>query len=170
MSPRLGLLAVLGLLACSDEAEHHDRDASWASLPYARIEFERIAAPVWGKPSRGHYTIVLERGGKCRAEGFLPTGTKGSFRGKVSIWSYTRLCRLIEQIGLGRLQSRYESGPTHAEWATLEVYRDADGEPLRIEEYAQSGPITLWAIHRCIDAIAAEIEWERLDGAGQNPR
>ena len=124
-----------------------------ASLPYDSISLERTrclgTCPI--------YTFTVHRSGaaELNAVEFLPT--VGKYVGEVDIFSYGRLCYLLDHSGFETFRDRYEAPWTDAPTSIVTAVRKSGVK--RVADYGSVGPIELWAIQEALDSVRTRIKW-----------
>lgn len=89
-------------------------------------------------------------------------------KGEVWPMQFARLAWMIERNGFFNLQSEYTRSITEGTFRETRVTRD--GKPSEVHEYAGAGPLELWSIHRAIEGVAADIDFEKTSRIATCPR
>ncbi|TAJ88620.1 hypothetical protein EPO44_15480 [bacterium] len=152
--------------------------AVWAALPYESITLERsncmIQCPAYkvtlyrGNPTGQGRETYEDRLGRAELHAFVPERNldkytrmfpekSGDFIGRVDIWTYARLCYLLNRSQFSVLLDRYEARWTDAR--TITVTATSNGKTKIVSEYGGVGPIELWGIQEAIDSVAQGINW-----------
>lgn len=82
----------------------------------------------------------------------------GHFVGEVDIFTYGRLCYLIDHSQFKSFKDWYEAGWTDD--STCIVTAVSGATQKRVSEYGAVGPIELWGIQQTIDSLRLGIEWK----------
>jgi hypothetical protein len=103
------------------------------------------------------YTLVIQKDGSFRYTGEYGVERMGEHTGKVSVGQLKQVMRFMNETLFFGLESSYTS-PFLDGASTYTMARK--GEVKVIENYAGSGPATLWAIEQLIDALLETAEWD----------
>lgn len=149
----------------------------WAALPYDSITLERSGCMV---PCPA-YKVTLRRGvidnqreryedrlGAAELHARVPARNlddytrqfpekSGEFTGRVDIWSYARLCKLISAVRFHAFVDGYRAPWTDDRTVTISV--TGNGKTKTVSEYGGWGPIELWGLQEAIDSTAKGIKW-----------
>lgn len=107
------------------------------------------------------YDLTLHSDGRAELKAVSGLDKKGDFEGTVNLFSYGKLCYLMEQLHFTEFKPRYDGNWTDA--ATVIVTATTGNEEFSVSDYSEIGPIELWAIQQTIDNIRHEILWRQLD-------
>ena len=103
------------------------------------------------------YTLVVQRNGKFRYEGSYGVDRIGQYTGTVSVGRLNQVLAFIDEANFAAFENSYSAqfldGP-----AVYTLVKDKAG-PKVIENYAGTGPATLWAIEQLIDDLLETAEW-----------
>jgi hypothetical protein len=80
-------------------------------------------------------------------------------QGKIWWQEFARLAWLLEKNGFFALKSNYERSVTNAEFVSTRVVRL--GKTYEVVDYADGGPLRLWAIHHAIEGVGFSLDWEK---------
>lgn len=88
--------------------------------------------------------------------------------GHLSGAEFARLALSLEKNGYFALQPHYDKSITHGEFESTRVTRAEKDYP--VVDYAEGGPLALWTMHRAIEGVASEADWEKIERQPQCPR
>lgn len=128
-----------------------------AFLPYKSITLSR--SPCFGDCPV--YDVTLHSDGKARLTATQHLDEIGTFEGEVNIFSFGKLCYLMDRLGFSKFQPQYDANSIDSATVTITA-STKDGE-IVVSDYSEIGPIELWAIQQTIDNIRHEIQWRRVD-------
>lgn len=111
------------------------------------------------------YELTLHSDGRAELKAVSGLDKKGTFEGTVNLFSYGKLCYLMEQLRFTELKPRYEGNWPDA--ATVIVTASTGDKEYSVSDYSEIGPIELWAIQQTIDNIRHEIAWRPIDSAAK---
>jgi len=145
--------------------------AVWAALPCESITLERPAYKVTfhrGAPLGRWEEKYEDRLGRAELQAHVSSRSvdsytksfpekNGAFVGRIDIWSYGRLCRLIEATQFHRLPDQYVAPWTDDSIVIVTTVTDRRSK--RVLEHGGVGPIELWGVQEAIDSIAKGIKW-----------
>lgn len=134
-------------------------DSLRASLPYKSITLSR--SPCFGDCPV--YDVTLRSDGKATLKSNQYLDEIGTFEGEVNIFSYGKLCYLMDRLEFSKFQPQYEANWTDA--TTVTITASTKDCEITVSDYSEIGPVELWAIQQTIDNIRHEIEWKRVDDA-----
>ena len=102
--------------------------------------------------------MVLHRDGKAElnAQGHLPK--LGKLIGEVNIYTYGRLCYLVESSHFIDFKPDYTAMWTDDSTCVVTVTTGSKSKT--VSDYGSVGPIKLWAIEEVLDATRDKIEWK----------
>jgi len=104
------------------------------------------------------YSVIIERDGTFRYDGGRYAPKAGQWTGHVRKWDLDNLTAFICDTDYMKLASHYEIGYTDSPTAYTTVI--TDGKRKIISNYADAGPIKLWAIQQLIDKLLLEATWD----------
>jgi len=84
----------------------------------------------------------------------------GEFVGEVNLFSYGRLCYLLDRVRFTNFNSDYSAMWTDD--STCIVTAIGTNGTKAVSDYGAVGPVELWAIQQTIDNIRQEIEWKKV--------
>jgi Domain of unknown function (DUF6438) len=123
-------------------------------LPFESVSLRRT--PCFG--TCPVYEMVLHRDGKAELDAQAHTSKLGKFTGEVTLFTYGRLCYLIESSHFSEMNSNYEANVTDLPTCIVTV---SNGTTMKsVSDYGRVGPIQLWAIQEVLDRVKDEIEWK----------
>jgi len=103
------------------------------------------------------YTFIVQQDGTFRYEGSYGVERMGAYTGTVSVGRLNQVFAFLEETDYQVFDSSYRAqfldGPT----VYTMVVQGNDTKV--IENYAGTGPATLWAIEQLIDALLETAEW-----------
>ncbi|MBS0202031.1 MAG: hypothetical protein JSS49_03965 [Planctomycetes bacterium] len=114
------------------------------------------------------YTVVFKADGTFRYVGEDHVTRKGKHTGRVSPDQFNRLAEYLIESGYMSLDATYDL-PEVADFPTTYTMAIVDTKRKLVKNYGDLGPIKLWALQQSIDALLAEAEWDRADGAVSPP-
>jgi hypothetical protein len=129
-----------------------------AALPFEQVSLERrggIVLPC------GCFKLTVAKNGEATlwSDEAKTFGDSGDFVGNVNIFDFGKLCHLISQAGVEKLNRRYEIGWTDAQTVTVSVTKGR--ETISIADYGGAGPVQVWSIEQAMMAIGHDIAWKR---------
>jgi hypothetical protein len=127
----------------------------WQGLPLESITLERTGC--YGTCPQ--YTVRFERGGMARYEGREFAALPGRWTGDLGPYAFGMLCFLVERLRFEELQDGYAASWTDDE-TVITTVEWRDGRAKAVRDYGRRGPPELWALHRVIDSLADEIDWQ----------
>lgn len=176
----IGALLLAGACGCSsDEAEELtllpeqssdpywflDRDSldqkayveSWDALPIESIKFFRGGGSPGVAP---RFHCWLYSGGKAEFKGVEAVEKLGLFDGRVYLFDYASLCKLVEDFDVLEKMKEYPSSSSHAIMSQVKVKMKSGEEyVLLCEDY--HAPVEIWAFCSAIENIAtSKINWK----------
>jgi hypothetical protein len=101
------------------------------------------------------YTITLRRDGTATYVGRKYTERQGTYTG--NFYGFQRLAQFIESKGYFKLKDKYSTPITDAPGTITSVVRA--GRRKTVNNYADSGPVELFAIEKAIDGMVANTKW-----------
>jgi Domain of unknown function (DUF6438) len=108
------------------------------------------------------YTLIIKKDGSFRYTGEYGVERIGDYTGKLSVGLLNQVMRFINESLYLAFDDTYSSpfldGPT-----TYTMVKKGN-EIKVIENYAGSGPATLWAIEQLIDSLLETAEWDAGGG------
>ena len=128
----------------------------WEALPYDSIELERT--PCLGECPI--YRVMFRKGGEAEYHGTAHVERQGVWTGKIDIFSYGRLCFLIDDLRFRELSPRYAASWTDSATVDITVVPTSNRTRVTVSEYGGVGPPSLWAVQLSIDGVAESIDWE----------
>jgi hypothetical protein len=109
------------------------------------------------------YTAKISRDGTVSYAGDLYVDRLGSFRAQASPSRFDDLAEFAVKIGYRDFSPVYDSGVTDDETVYTRVTY-ADKKVKIVSNYANCGPVTLWALEQLIDKIVTEAtDWKKVD-------
>jgi hypothetical protein len=153
-----------------------DAKALRADLPFDSISLERT--PCGGRCPV--YKMVLHRDGKAELDATAHLPKLGKFIGEVDIFTYGRLCYLVENSHFDKLDPDYRDIRTEIRTKSFNGSRESirvstlswTDAPFcvvavtsgttskKVSSYSELGPIELWAIQEVLDSTKDKIEWK----------
>lgn len=109
------------------------------------------------------YAVTFRADGSFRYTGVYGVERLGDSTGRVEVGSLRQVFRYIDEIGFGGLEPRYTSPYLDNATTTITVVTPMGRKT--VTDYANSGPATLWALGKLVDALLAEATWD--PGGGQ---
>lgn len=103
------------------------------------------------------YTFIIQRDGSFRYVGEYGVEHLGEYTGQVSQGRLNQVLRYIEAIDFMDLQDTYSS--PFLDNAAVYTMVVKNGNTKVIENYALSGPATLWALEQLIDSLLETAQW-----------
>ena len=131
-----------------------EEDQLRAELPYDSISLHRT--PCFG--SCPVYTVTFHRSGKAEFEATQHLPDLGRFTGEIDVFTYGRLCYLIDNSHFRQMKGSYRAQWTDDTTCIVTIMEGA--RRTEVSDYGRSGPIELWAIQELIDSIRKRIEWK----------
>jgi hypothetical protein len=133
--------------------------AAWSGLPYDSISMDR--SECFGScPS---YLVEFVRGAgeeslsPATYEGRSYVELEGRHLGEIDLWSYARLCQLLDHLNFRSLSQRYAANWTDDFTVVIRAeHRDGAHQ---VSDYGQQAPPDFMALRFAIDATLAEVEW-----------
>jgi hypothetical protein len=109
------------------------------------------------------YTAKISRDGTVTYTGRKYVNREGSFQAQVSPYLFDNLAELAVKIGYRDFSPVYTAGVTDmATVYTRVTYTDRKVKI--VSDYADCGPVTLWAFEELIDkAISEATDWKKVD-------
>ncbi len=105
------------------------------------------------------YRVVLLRDGTAIYTGKAHIERIGAYQGKIHLSRFLQLARLLQSEGFFDLMERFSKDVVDSPSAITSAVR---GEQRKtIHNHADAGPAKLWGIEMAIDAVVAEIKWEK---------
>jgi hypothetical protein len=104
------------------------------------------------------YAVIIKSDGTFKYTGFEYIDKKGEYTGTVPQWELRNLIRFIENSSYDSMASSYSIGITCQPTAFTMVKKN--GITKVISNYANSGPIKLWAIEQLIDHLLTNAAWD----------
>lgn len=111
------------------------------------------------------YDLTLHSDGRAELKAVSGLDKTGDFEGTVNLFSYGKLCYLMEQLRFTEFNPRYDGNWPDA--ATVIVTASTGAKEFSVSDYSEIGPIELWAIQQTIDNIRHEIPWRQLDNGAK---
>jgi len=86
------------------------------------------------------------------------------------IWAgeFPKLASLFERNGFVEFRRHYDRNVTDGAFESIRVIRGKERD--EIIDYAEGGPLELWAIHRAIEGLASTAEWKKTETQARCPR
>ena len=106
------------------------------------------------------YELTFHIDGTAEYNGRNHVDRRGKYTGKISLWSYGRLCYLIDKIGFEDFNENYRAPWTDSPSVTI-VLTYKNETKKKVYVYSQYGPIEFWGLTKSIDGVAQGIEWEK---------
>lgn len=103
------------------------------------------------------YTLIIKADGSVYYEGGRHADKQGVHRGRIAVWHLHQLARYIQKIKFFELEDIYTERVT--DHATVYTSVTVQGKEKIISNYADSGPIELWALEQLIDGLLVHVEW-----------
>ena len=104
------------------------------------------------------YSAVIRSDGTFRFFGEANVRHMGQRVGRVSEDDFQELARFIHDIGYARLEDAYELPVTDMPTVFTMVARGDRRKVIR--NYANAGPMKLWAVEQLIDKMLLEARWD----------
>jgi hypothetical protein len=120
------------------------------------IAFERpksLDRTIWES-----YTVKFFPDGHAEYTGHDHVRSLGLHIGRIPTQEFQRLALLIDQLGFDNLQTNYYRTTVGAATNYTSVVRN--GQRRTIQNYADAGPVQLWAIELAIQDLVKKITWE----------
>ncbi len=102
-------------------------------------------------------TVTLRADGSAVYEGKQHVPRIGRYPGSVSPRDFNRLSRFLQDQGFFQLKPRYAVPATDLPTIVTVVTRN--GRQVRVENYGDAGPESLWLIERAILGVASTVAW-----------
>jgi hypothetical protein len=118
------------------------------------IGIERSGS-VWGGPI---YTFVARSDGTFRYKGDKDVERTGEISGSIPVWQFHQLAKFIRDSGYMEFEESYTR--IVADNRTTYTMVLMNGKRKTVSNYANAGPIKLWAIEELIDELMARAEWK----------
>jgi Domain of unknown function (DUF6438) len=103
------------------------------------------------------YTVMISADGTFRYTGEYGVEHLGDHTGKVSVGQLNQVMSFINEAGFTEFETSYSAAFLDAPTSYVMVKKGRDTKV--IENYANSGPATLWAIEQLIDDLLGTAEW-----------
>jgi Carboxypeptidase regulatory-like domain len=130
----------------------------WSGIPCESITFSRDGG-VFHSGAGDAYRVELLRGGRASLSEHDESHKNVEFSGSVDIFTFGRLCYLLQHVRVERMSTKYVS--PGADPATATLTAKLDGHENVVANENGSGPIELWAVEQAIDLAKSRIEWTR---------
>jgi hypothetical protein len=111
------------------------------------------------------YSVVLKSDGTVKYDGEAFVDHIGTRTGMVPVRQFNQLSRFIKESGYMHLKNGYAKKITDMPHVYTSVVMD--GKRKVIDNYADSGPITLWAVEQLIDKVVAAAQWNAAPDANE---
>jgi Domain of unknown function (DUF6438) len=108
------------------------------------------------------YTVIIKADGTFRYTGEYGVERMGEHTGTVSVGSLNQVMSFINESLFFGFEDSYSANFLDA--ATTYIMAKKGNETKVIENYANSGPATLWAIEQLIDGLLETAEWDEGGG------
>ena len=107
------------------------------------------------------YTVIIQADGSFRYVGEYNVERLGEYTGRVSQGRLNQVLAFVAETDFAKMNTSYTS--PFLDGPTVYTMVAKSGDPKVIENYANSGPATLWAIEQLIDDLLETAEWEAAD-------
>ena len=105
------------------------------------------------------YTVTFKKDGEALYEGKDYVKKIGPYHGTIEEVEFNRLAELIEKLNFRELEDNYSIPiEDHANVIISVNYGD---NVKGVDNYADAGPIEVWAIEKVIDSLIEDIYWEQ---------
>lgn len=106
------------------------------------------------------YTVTFKKNGESFYEGKDYVKKIGPYTGNIDEKEFERLAELVERLSFRELEENYSIPiEDHANVIISVNYGD---RVKGVDNYADSGPVEVWAIEKVIDALIEDIYWEQV--------
>lgn len=103
------------------------------------------------------FTVIINKDGSVYYSGQSNVEKVGEFTGQLPVYLLNDLFAYINEIHYQKLQDTYSSRITdHASVYTMVKYEDKQKV---IKNYANTGPLTLWALQQLVEALLPKVQW-----------
>lgn len=109
------------------------------------------------------YRVTFQADGSFTYTGTANVERSGKHRGRVEAGELQQILRYTEEIGFFNLNDLYSS--TYLDSATVFVTAVKRGQSKTVEDYANSGPATLWALQELLESLLETATWD--EGGGE---
>lgn len=103
------------------------------------------------------YTFIVEKDGTFRYEGSYGVERMGVYTGKISVGRLNQLLAFIDETEFFSFENSYRAA--FLDGPTVYTLVKAGDETKVIENYAGTGPSTLWAIEQLMDGLMETATW-----------
>ena len=104
------------------------------------------------------YKAVLRKDGTVIYIGKDFVTRKGLWKGKL-VYGFSSLAELIYRSGFFNLRDKYEAPYTDLDTSLISVVRDDKRKT--VTNYGGEAPIEVWGIEKAIEALVANVEWQK---------
>ena len=105
------------------------------------------------------YQVVLRSDGAVTYIGKAYVARLGTHRGTVDKYYFDRLAELLRSQGYFELKDNYSHSVS--DQATVITSVVVGERRKTVRNYADAGPIKLWGIEMAIEALVAQVKWEK---------
>jgi len=102
--------------------------------------------------------VTLYRSGKAELTTNAPPPKIGKFTGQVDLYTFARLCYVVDNNRFNELQDKYRADPLENKVCLVTVSTGKGKKT--VTDYGTIGPIELWAVEQVIDGIRESIDWK----------
>lgn len=106
------------------------------------------------------YKVTFRSDGTAIYEGEAHVEKLGTYKGLIDDNDFQSLLKLMEKLNFSSLDEEYSTKADDCA-NTITTMLLNDDEIKRVNNYADSGPVEIWAIEKVIDGIINDIYWER---------
>ena len=159
MSKRTLLILLAALFASLLGTFVWQQNAQAASVSEVSIEH----TPCYG--SCPVYKLTLGRDGTATFVGVAHVSKVGTYTAKFG--GFDRLAQAIVQRRFYHLSAKYTASVTDLPHTITTVV--SGGKRKIVDNYADTGPQSLWEIQAMIDGVAAELQWEKVSAKRHDP-
>jgi hypothetical protein len=132
------------------------QDARLQDHGVTEIGFERLKSQ--DRTRWQAYSVRFFNDGRVEYTGYDYVRKMGSHVGRIPMEEFQRLALLIEEMNFDGLESGYYKPAVRSPMTYTSVVRN-DGRKT-VQNYADAGPVRLWAIELAIQDLVRKITWE----------
>lgn len=105
------------------------------------------------------YTFIVKNDGTFRYKGGKYAQRQGDFTGRIPVWQFHQIAKFIKESGYMGLEDVYTRAVTDNPTTYTMVVLNGTRKVVR--NYADAGPIKLWAIEQLTDSLIEKAEWDK---------
>ena len=114
------------------------------------------------------YTFIMKNDGTFRYKGGKYAQRQGDFTGKIPVRLFHQVAKFIKDSGYMELEDAYTRMITDN--STTYTMVVMNGKRKVIRNYADAGPIKLWAIEQLTERLMEKVEWEKSERAQESKK